>query len=144
MNTRTFLIVIGVSAVALVAVFLIIANQKNKSPMTKDQPSTVAMPTQSSGPTPTPISKPVPVVTRTLQGVATTVNKNTLVLTTSGKSETLNLSSINDVYRLTGGTIDGGNAKTEPAKVTDVKAGQELWVIADKNSPNVQRIVILK
>ncbi len=147
MNTRTFLVVIGVSALALVVVFLIIASQKNKSTTPVDQTTNqTSQQSVKSNPTPvaSAISKPVPVVTRTLRGTAASVNQNSLSLTVSGKTEVLNLATTNDVYKLTGGTIEGGNAKTQPAKVSDIKAGQELLVIADKNSPNVQRVVILK
>lgn len=152
MDTKKVIFVIVGLAVLIIVASLILRfyqTPKTKSSTTPTPFSTaVSKPAQVKPnevkPTATPISHPVPVTTRVLRGTITTVSGSNISVSVSGKVESLSLATINDVYRLTGGTIEGGDAKTTPAKVADIKAGQEVLVIADKDSPAVQRVVIIK
>lgn len=149
MDTKKVLyIVLGLAVLIVVAsVILRFYQNPGKTPSANQLPA-VAKPTQvkttESKPTLTPISKPVPVTIRVLRGTITAVSGSNISVSTNGKVENLSIASINDVYRLTGGTIEGGDAKTAPATVADIKTGQEALIIVDKNSPAVQRVVIIK
>lgn len=145
MNTRLLLLIIACLVILPILAFVYIrfTNQN----LTKTQPATTkSRETIKKSPTPTssPISKPIPVTTRTLRGTITTVSGSTITFNSGGKIENLSLKATTEVYKLTGGTIEGGDAKTAPARLEDIKTGQEALAIVDKNSAAVQRLVIIK
>lgn len=150
MNIRlVLLIIVGLFLFSIAAIFFLRSNKNLTPPPTTEYSNTQTNSTQTPSakqatPAPSPVSKTVPVTTRALRGTITAVSGSSITLSFEGKVENLSLSNINDVYKLTGGTIEGGDAKTTPAKVEDIKTGQEVLAIVDKDSPQVQRIVIIK
>lgn len=144
MDTKKVLyVIVSLAILVVVASAAIRFYQTSKKTSSTTSPTAVTKPVQTK-PTPTPISHNVPVTTRTLRGTITAVSGSSITLSWEGKVENLSLASIDDVYRLTEGTIEGGDAKTTPAKVEDIRSGQEVLVIVDKDSPQVQRLVIIK
>lgn len=91
----------------------------------------------------TPISKPTSVKLRTINGTITGVRDTNISV--KDKEQTYNLFSKGvDIQKIISGTVAGGDAKTEPAKAEDLKIGQSVFVITEKNSLRVHSIYIIK
>lgn len=149
MNVRLLIIIIALTVTSLLGIFYF--SSRKTPPETTAPPATetpkateTKKPEQSPTPTSTSISKPVPVTTRTLRGTVTAVSDASISINSQGKVENFSLEGVNDIFRLTGGSLEGGDAKTAQAPLKDIKIGQEVLVIADKDSPAVQRLVIIK
>ena len=137
MNQKT---VSSILILAILASFAIIyyTFQNNSSP----KPATTAQKTLT--PTPTRDVTPVPVTIRTGRGKIVAVNATSVSVQAGTKTEVYTLNTKTEIYKLTGGTLEGGNAQTALVTAANLAVGQEVMVIADKNSPTVQRIVIVK
>lgn len=90
------------------------------------------------------IATPVPAQFRTLKGTIKSISASTLTVNTETGSETLSLSQTTIYQKLVSGTLSGGNAKTTPVILADLKAGQEVMVVAKLSSDNILSVLIVK
>lgn len=91
------------------------------------------------------ISKPAPNETRTAQGTLVRLNNNILSVQASSASvQHFIVSKTFDFQRLVSGTPERGDAKTVPAAYSDLKTGQQVLVIAEKDSNYARSVYILQ
>ncbi len=146
MNTRLLLIIITCLVIVPVLAFAYIrfTNQTltNTPSTTLESQETVKKSTPT--PAPSPISKPVPTTIKTVRGILSKIDKDNIVVSANETSETFSITTTQDFQRLTEGTIESGKGKTVPAKFEDLKVGQEVFVIAEKDNPKAKAVYILK
>lgn len=115
---------------------------------TQNTNSYTQSPTQNSTsqkpPSKTTISTPAPIQIRTLKGEVTTLDSNNITVKNDKVSENFPLTTATDIQKLLSGTLEGGDAKTIPAKLEDVKAGQEVFLVIDNKSNTLTSLLILK
>ena len=106
-------------------------------------PSEIIIKSQSDSPS--VISQPAPNDTRTAQGTLVRINNNILSVQISGASvQHFIVSKTFDFQQLVSGTPQRGDAKTVPAAYSDLKTGQQILVIAEKNSNYARSVYILQ
>lgn len=145
MNSRMFIGIVVIAVLSFGGLLFFFSRQPTPRPtqVSLPHPATNNLkPTKT--PIPTPISKPVPVETKTLTGTVLSVAPPKLSAKTTTGDQAFTFSKYSEIYKLTGGTLAGGDAKTALVTAADIQAGQEVLIITDKNSNNIQRIVITK
>ena len=106
-------------------------------------PSEIIIKSQSDSPS--VISQPAPNDTRTAQGTLVRINNNILSVQISGASvQHFIVSKTFDFQQLVSGTPQRGDAKTVPAAYSDLQTGQQVLVIAEKNSNYARSVYILQ
>ena len=138
MNSRTTLFLVLLLVLLFGLGFFVIRSQR-----TTVAPAPRTSQIQAS-PTPVIISTPIPVPITTVRGMITSVTATSLTVTSPAATKNIPISQTVDVQRVTSGTLEGGNAKTVQAATSDLKNGQEVFVIIDKDTSAVRSIFILK
>ena len=91
------------------------------------------------------ISQPAPNDTRTAQGTLVRINNNILSVQISGASvQHFIVSKTFDFQQLVSGTPQRGDARSVPATYSDLKTGQQILVIAEKDSNYARSVYILQ
>ena len=94
---------------------------------------------------PSPASVVGPVAISQFRGTVDSVSPTGLVATSEdGKKQTFALSPKVDLQRLISGTLEGGNARTEKIKVSDIKPGSDVLVVLKKTSGEVQAVLVIE
>lgn len=125
-----------------VGILLVQNTAKPKAPQTPAPPaSSSAKPILTSPPD---IPTAVPVVPETGRGKVVSVNTSRLVLDVNGTTKEYSLSGVQDIQRVTSGSLEGGGLKTTRVSPQDLQVGQELYIIVDKNTGKIVSILIVK
>lgn len=113
-------------------------NQATTPVNTNDRSISLASPTAS------PISKPVPVTIATARGTVSAVSSSSITIKAATGDVTATFPANVDVQKLTSGTLEKGDAKTSPAKVEDIKVGQEVLLVLNKGTSQARSLLIIK
>ncbi len=96
-------------------------------------------------PTPTHVSKPVPLQLISELGEITKISDNRIYIKNiQGKVNYFYVSKTFDLHKLVSGTLAGGDAKTEPIKFEDLTVGQKVLLTAEANTNFARSIYVVK
>ena len=144
-------IIIGVVLVLILAgilYFIVTGNSKKPaSPIENNKQTSQEVKTsEQPAPTPSPVvvSHPVEAVISTARGMVTEVTSDSIKVQVDGKVQAYSITNTQDFQRITSGTIEKGDPKYTPAQKTDIKVGQEVYMIVDINSSKARSIYIVK
>lgn len=91
---------------------------------------------------PTVTAAPVPI--GTFRGTVASISAVSISVKGEFDTKTFSLSANLNVVRLTSGTLERGDAKTEQANASSLTIGQEVLVMSDKDGQNARAVVIIK
>lgn len=140
-------VLIGVIAAVVLGglvYFLVTENSKiSVAPATSQKTQTTP---SKAAPTDTPIvvSRPAETVTSNIQGVITEVTDDSLKVQADGKVRAYGITQTKDYQRITSGSIGKSEIKTVTAAKTDLKAGQEVYLIFGINGLKARSVYIVK
>lgn len=129
----TIIIVILTTAAALIIYF---PNLFKKEPV-------VPVQNKVQTPTPSPSSKISAPQIYTSRGIITSLTSLSLTIKVDGESQTYSLADTKDFQKLVSGTLAGGDAKTIPVSLTDLKTGQEVKIVTKRESTNSAVAVLI-
>lgn len=133
-------VLLTIAVVVLSVTILVFALGKGVS--RKNSAQTQA-PTQPPSSTSTTSSQPNDVATA--RGTVTAVSNESLTINTGSGLQTFSMAKLRDVQKVVSGTLEANNGRIDQASTSALKVGQELVVIASKDTPpKVRSILIVK
>lgn len=94
-------------------------------------------------PKPKPISQPAPVRISSVRGEIVELTETKIIISQDDKTYTFPATSIQDVNKLVTGSVEAGDAKTVAVDKTELKVGQSVLLIAEKNLSWIRAVYIL-
>lgn len=139
--------IVGVAAVLII--LAIVFNRLNplsskSTPSSTPNPITPAQTVNSQPTTVKSISHPAPVTITTVRGVINALTPSSLTVNSSGKVQTFSIPAAKDIHRVISGRIEDGTAKEAPALASDLRVGQEVFIVANIGSAEARAIYIIR
>jgi hypothetical protein len=147
MSAKIVIVVVAIVVIAGLAWFML---NQTAAPTTSNVPQATPVAQQNdrsinvTAPTATPISKQVPVTIITSRGTVEKVDQSSLSLKTATETVNVTFEDNVDVQRLTSGTLEKGDGKTAPAKLTDIAVGQEVMAVINKGTSKARSLLIIR
>lgn len=132
-SRRNIIIISVLVLIALLLGGIFYINSKKSSP----KPIQVEKPAFT--PTPQPSIK-----ISTNRGIITAIDDQNISIKAGTNTATFSLKQAKDIQKVTSGTLESGKVKTAPAKLSDLKVGQEVLIVAEKDSTIARSILIIK
>lgn len=93
---------------------------------------------------PKSISRQVPVTKTVAKGVLTAISGTDVTVTVYGKPQTFSIAKTRDFQQVVSGNTEAGDAKVVLTTMSVLKVGQEVLIIADKDSAEAKTVYILR
>lgn len=93
---------------------------------------------------PKSISKQVPVTRTVVRGILTTISGTDITVDAYGKPQSFSVAGTRNFQRVISGNIGKNDTRVGLASISELKVGQEILIIVDKDSIQAKTVYILR